>query len=498
MKYLIYSISIVLLLGVFTSCEKFLDINDDPNNPTDATIVNLMPAAQIGVAFAFSNTADRVGEDAVQHLVIGRYDAWSVDGSDLSNDWRFSLYAGGLKDLEDIITKATVSGDFHYVGVAKLLKAYSYSIMVDVWDNVPYTQACGIYEYPVFDDGLAIYNSLFPLIDEALNDLTKENEVSLADVDLFYQGDVASWIRMGNTLKLKLYNQIRLLDPSKAKTGIEALVAAEAASPGEVLITDPDQDFNFYFVNSSNPENRHPGFQNDYMVKGEAYISNYFIDWLIQNDDPRIPYYFYVQDVDEGLNGRNYGDPAPIGNDGDVRTVQGIYPVGGKYDDGSAEAVDGSSAPGNGELRMITNMMRLYIEAEAALTLSATVSGTPEELFEEAMNASFLEVNRLDAPNIPATDIDDYVAARLAEFADSTTTAGKLNLVMQEKWIALFGNGLESYNDYRRTGFPVIPIPMETNNLPLLRFPYPDDELNANSNAPDQPDRNVPVFWDIN
>jgi len=243
-------ISIGLLLGMFTSCEKFLDINDDPNNPTEATIVNLMPAAQIGVAFAFSNIPCRVGEDAVQHLVVGRYDGWAVDGSDLSNEWRFSLYAGGLKDLEDIITKGTESGNFHYVGIAKLLKAYSYGLMVDMWDDVPFSQACGIYEYPVFDDGQAIYNQLFPLIDSAISDLGKGNEVSLADVDLFYGGDVSSWIRMGNTLKLKLYNQIRLVNPEGAKAGIEALVAAEAANPGGVLITNPNQDFNIVIRNA--------------------------------------------------------------------------------------------------------------------------------------------------------------------------------------------------------------------------------------------------------
>ena len=142
--------------------------------------------------------------------------------------------------------------------------------------------------------------------------------------------------------------------------------------------------------------------------------------------------------------------------------------------------------------------MRLYIEAEAALTLNASVSGTAEELFEQAMNASFQEVNRLNAPNISGTDIDTYVQARLVEYTDSSTTSSKLNLVMQEKWIALFGNGIESYNDYRRTGFPVLPEPMETNNLRLLRFPYPNDELDSNSNAPSQPDRNTPVFWDVN
>ncbi|MCB8998515.1 MAG: SusD/RagB family nutrient-binding outer membrane lipoprotein [Bacteroidales bacterium] len=496
MKSKIIILMLALILGTFTSCEKFLDINKDPNNPTDATIVNLLPTAQIGVAFAFSNVPCRVSEDAVQHLVIGRYDGWAVDGSDLSNEWRFSLYAGALKDIEDIIDKGVASDNYYYVGIAKLLKAYSYSLMVDIWDDIPYSQACSTYEYPEFDDAAAIYDNIFLLIDDAILDLGKENSVSLQGVDLIYNGDVAAWIRMGNTLKLKLYNQIRLVDPNKAKLGIEALVADEANHPGEVLITSEDQDFKFKYVNNANPENRHPGFQSDYMVKGESYISNYFYNLLTGLNDPRVPYYFYLQDGT--FSGRDYGDPAPIANDGDTRSVQGIYPVGGKYDDGSAQTVSGSSASGAGELRMITNFMRLYIEAEAALTLNAAVSGTAEELFESAVRASFQEVNLLDAPDIPEFDIEDYIQNRLIDYNDSTTTESKLDLIIQQKWIALFGNGLEAYNDYRRTGFPLIPPPIQTNELPLLRFPYPNDELDANSNAPAQPNRNVPVFWDIN
>lgn len=498
MKSILKIILIGLFLGSFISCDKFLDINNDPNNPTDATntLNLLMPSAEVGVAFAFTNIPCRVGEDAVQHLVIGRYDPWSVEGSDLSNDWRFSLYAGSLKDLEDIIQKASQSGNFNYVGVSKLLKAYSYSLMVDIWDDIPYSQACSTFEYPEFDDGLSVYNSIFLLIDEAIADLSKENELSLRGVDFYYDGSIPSWIRMGNTLKLKLYNQIRLVDPGRAKAGIEALVAAEAANPGEILITEADQDFNFSYVNISTPENRHPGFQNDYMVKGEAYISNFFYDLMETDNDPRIPYYFYMQDGT--FAGRNYGDPAPTGNDGDTRTVQGIYPVGGKFDDGSAETVSGSSGTGAGELRMITNVMRLYIEAEAALTLDASVSGTAEELFENAMQASFDEVNSLNAPDIADTTIENYISAKLVSYNNAVTVEEKLNIVMTEKWKAMFGNGLESYNDYRRTGYPVIPLPIETNNLPLLRFPYPDDELTANSNAPAQPNRNVPVFWDVN
>ena len=160
----------IVLAGYFTSCEKFMDINDDPNNPSDAAIIDLMPAAQLGIAFGLSNMLNRVAEDAVQHLVIQRFDGWAVEPSDLSNAWRFSLYAGGLKDLETIIEKAAVEESWHYVGVSKLLKAYAFSVMVDLWDDVPYSQALKEeFAYPEFDDGAAIYDALVSLIEFLVN-----------------------------------------------------------------------------------------------------------------------------------------------------------------------------------------------------------------------------------------------------------------------------------------------------------------------------------------
>ncbi len=487
----------LLISGVFVSCEDYLDINDNPNEPTEASIIQLLPSAQLHIAFGISNFPNRIAETNVQRLIVQRFDGWNVTGSDMANTWRYNLYAGALIDIEDIIAKGTESGDYHFVAIAKLMKAYAYSIMVDMWDDIPFSEACGVAEYPTFDNSKEIYNRLFDLIDEGLADLERNNTAPLGHADLIYGGNIQSWKRMGNTLKLKMYNQIRKAEPARAKTGIESLVAAEMANPGQVLITQPDHDFIFRYGSTSDPENRHPGFQNDYLVKGEAYISNYFYNHMANNNDPRMPFYFFNQSSD-GFIGRHFGDPAPIGNDTPIRTVQGIYPVGGRYDDGHAMTVSGSSAPGNGQFRMITHVMRLFIEAEAALTLNANVSANADELFRMAMEAAFQDINRLNAPNLSPGAVNDYLQLKSDRFAESQTPNSKLNLVMTEKWVALFGNGIESYNDYRRTGFPDVPDPIETNNVRMQRFPYPEQELRSNKNAPMQPINSQPVFWQVN
>ncbi|WP_421920292.1 SusD/RagB family nutrient-binding outer membrane lipoprotein [Marinifilum sp.] len=494
MKKILYKIFafIIVYAGVI-SCSDYLDINQDPDNPEEATILDIMPVAQASSAFAISQDFNRVGSDVVQYFV-GRHDAWTVTPATASNTWRFTLYAGALKDLETIIEKGTESEDYHFVGIAKLLKAYCFNHMVDLWDDIPYTEALNDdIESPVFDDGAAIYDNLFTLIDEAILDLGKTNTISLSEVDFIYGGNVAAWIRMGNTLKLKMYLQLRHVDTARAKAGIEQLVAAEQSAPGTVLITSASQDFNFYYGTSTAPENRNPGFKADYVTKGEAYVNTFFYTFMTDNNDPRVPYYFFLQGDD--FEGRVEGDPAPTGNDAGTRSVQGIYPCGGKYDDGSGGSVSGSSADGDGEFRMLTSFMNLFMQAEAALSINATVSSDARTLFENAIRLSFAEVNALSAPSIAAADIDTYVAARLATYDATTTNEEKIELVIEERWISQFGNGLESYSDLRRTGYPDLPAPVQTNNVFPNRFPYPDTELSSNPNAPEQPENNVKVFW---
>lgn len=365
--------------------------------------------------------------------------------------------------------------------------------MVDVWDDIPYNEATNNeFEYPNFDDARSIYDNIFSLIDEALGDLEKplqETAADLSSVDLIYGGNISNWKRMAATLKLKMYNQIRLVDSGLAKAQIESL-----ASSGN-LINSNGQDFAFQYGVATTPENRYPGYIADYETKGLTYINTFFYTTMFDKADPRIPYYFYNQT--DAFMGRFTGDPEASGNDQDERTLIGMYPSGGKYDDGSATAASGSSALGNGKFRMITYAMRMFIECEAAITLNATVSDTPKNLLQKALQSTFAEVNMLGGPRISIEARDAYIDARLQAFDDAATDDDKLAIVMEEKWIAMFGNAIEAFTDYRRTGYPELPDPLvASNNVVSNRFPYPSDELSSNPNAPEQLENNVKVFWD--
>ena len=112
---------------VSTSCDDYLDINDDPNFASNASNVLLLPSAQASSAIALSGMIERASGTLVQHYINGRFSNWGFNGASYGTQW-IDLYAGALADFEVIIAQAEIGGDLHYAGVAKINKAYIYSI----------------------------------------------------------------------------------------------------------------------------------------------------------------------------------------------------------------------------------------------------------------------------------------------------------------------------------------------------------------------------------
>ncbi|MEJ7739435.1 MAG: SusD/RagB family nutrient-binding outer membrane lipoprotein [Chitinophagaceae bacterium] len=532
---LIYKIQLALLAMALlsaVSCKKFVDTNTDPNNPTTPVLELLLPATQVSMAAGMNSI--NLGTSALAQYVNfsqgGQLDRYTQSGTSYDRSWT-SLYTQSLKDIEIIITEATKTQNWGYVTIAKLQKAYIYSIMVDMWGDIPYTDSSRAVSDadPEFISGAAIYDKLFLLIDEALADANRGTfSIQPSTSDIIYKGDKNAWIRMGNSLKLKLLNQIRLVQKDRAIAGINALL-----SSGAPLITTNAQDFSFRFGITETPANRHPWHRSEYQAGKDFYMGQAFIDRLFNSDDPRLRYYIFRQNATaatgnvssgNGYYGRYPGDPTGAPADLPRRSVPGIYPAGGLYDNspvnnlpatnvfltntGTAAAfkpvgnIDGSGA---GVLPFITNFMVKFIQAEAALTLGTT--GNAKTLLEEAITASLNSINTYSAtsgnaaPAMSATIISGFTA----KFSNAFTAAddnGKLNIVMTQKYIALYGNGMEVYNDYRRTGLPVLSALVAPLNIFPLRLSYSSTELATNSTVTGKASvlqtaqQFTPVFWD--
>ena len=528
--------ALAMIVACASGCEEFLDINTDPNNPSKVTVSQLLTSAEVNMvnSFGIGNPGLSTPASILVHQTVqrGSVDAYNVSGDDfqIQTAWQ-NLYSGALEDYKIIIEQGTEENNLQYVGIARILTAYTYSMMVDMWGDIPFTEAllAADQQFPHYDDDASIYAALFPMIDQGIADIETEEGVAPAGDDVIYGGDLDKWRQFAKTLKLKMYNQMRLVDDVSAE--VNALIAE-----GDLM--EDDGDFELLYGTSVAPDDRNPAFVLEYTPGNRpSYISPYFYEIMTNqsslNDvlagisDPRVPYYWFNQLTDpaDAQNPTEYTDDngfvsiwfASQGvNQGwqqdRSQTVLGLYPIGGRYDDGDGGEVNLSGAvsgPGDVAQRLLPYFSSLYIQAELALT-EPGVTGDARDSFEEAMYASFDKVNAIadeaGAPLITNTQMGNYVNAVLAKY-DAADATGKLELIMTEKWIASFGFAMDSYTDYRRTGFPVMYDP-NTDPLPYtvtsrgypVSLAYNSQSLTLNQNAPESQkivttDR---VFWDPN
>ena len=563
----------VLALLVVASCKKgFLDINTDPNNPTSIEVSKLLPTAQRNLGDALAIGGGNNGGlsqllAVYTHQLSTREEAdqYGVTGTDffLGLAWP-KLYAavlpssttpeqGVLQNLEDIIRNGTEAGNLRYVGIAKILKAYTFSQLVDVFGDVPFSEANKLKEgitYPKFDDDAAIYPQLLTLLDQGIADLantTAANVLKPGTDDLIYGGSVDKWTRAANTIKLKLLTQQRKVKNVSAE--VNALI-----NSGK-LISNTAESFLIPYGPIGSTDDRNPGFEDYYSTQRSNHISPWFYEILkgvnprilTNNPDPRMRYYIYnqvnaTQPTREG-NQTEYRDGpfvsiyfGSVGPDRDrtqqnTISVMGIYPVGGKYDDGSATAVTAASGTGAAPYRMITYADRLYLEAE--LMKEAVITGDARAKLEQAMVESFRQVDYVittyvkPAQTVPALHgsaaVTTYIDNVLAEY--DAKPAQQLEMIMTQKWISGFGSAVDQYTDYRRTGYPVLFNPRDPSMAPggrvqppingdpvlpgaqksvpvqltrdfPLSLPWFQGELETNPNAPSQKSPSTyKVFW---
>ena len=532
-KNIAYTLLLAGVIPVAGGCNKFVDINTDPNNPTTAELSLLLPSTEVSMAanmYQLNSGTSTFMQHMVSSAALSRY---QQAGNSFDDSWN-GFYSQTLNDLETIIKTGTEEEQWGYVAIAKLEKAYLVSLMVDMWGDIPYSETQQGQENvsPAFEKGAEIYPKLLVMIDEAIADAGKVTANSLvpSTSDMIYGGLKTSWISMANSLKLKLHNQLRLVDPAASATAIKALIADPSTLIGGTSNSN-GTDYTFKFGPNQNPNNRHPWHRSEYQGSKNFYMCQALIDLLFDNDDPRLRYYVIRQNATAGLNnstnsngyyGRNPGDGTAAPADLNRRSTFGIYPAGGLYDNapinnlsvtnlfltntgatGTLKVVTVTDGTGAGIIPYITNAMVKFIRAEAALTLNT--GDDARQAFRDGITAHLASVSAYASSNggaiIPPASISSFADALLAKY-DAADNAGKLALVMTQKYIADYGNGMEAYNDYRRTALPVLRTPLSPLNTFPLRLYYSETELTANTSLGGNTSQlqiaqqTTPVFWD--
>ncbi len=545
----------VLLLALISGCDKKLDsLLVNPNNPaTETADVDLyLNQVQLGFTGFYTAASDFGGQLARQQEWYGPLYANAYSPNTFDGMWT-TAYTSIIKNADALIPLAQQQKKFIQSGIARTIKAYVLGTLVDDFGDVPFSEAnlgAGNTN-PKIDGGASVYTAVHVLLDSAIADFSKTGVGPRPTNDLFYGGVAANWIRAAKSLKLKFYMQARLVDNTVAAK-ITTLLTENN------LINTEAQDFTFkYGSNLTAPDSRHPHYASNYTAGGQAndFISNWFM-WQVVAEksggsvstlDPRRRFYFYRQRtnfadvnvvtascsvqsypahypagtpfclVGQGYWGRDHGDNSGIPPDGPLRTAWGIYPAGGDFDANQGTSVTLSrGGRGAGIDPIWLSSFTFFLTAEAALKLNITTQGTPRSLLDKGIRASMAKVLAFPATTgvtVPTTfippasgsgSVDNYVNTVLMAYDNATTDDQRLNIIMKEYHIALWGNGVEPYNNYRRTGKPDNMQPAVNTPNPGLfmrSYFYPAVYVNRNLNAPTQKNPGTAankVFWDNN
>lgn len=464
-------ISFVILLFIsFTSCKRYLDVNITPNNPTSVPPLTILPTTTIGLAFANSNDLDRATSALVQHIAgvanqTAAYDVYNLDGA-FDNQWNGEIYGNVLNDLQILIDQYSATSPA-YSGIAKLEMAYVYSLATDIWGEVPYSQAGQGLKFiaPRFDKQEDIYQgntslgitSLFDLVKSGLADLAKTSNIFTPGADdIVYKGDLSKWIRMGNTLLLKFAIQISNKNPTLAASTIASVLT------GGNYINSNSLDFEVPFGASVGNQNALYTFNNVNRT-GDQMLSLRLLNLEKNlNDTIRLAKFFT----------KPSGSFVAFDN-GSTATAPAVA-TRSKYN----TYLTGTS--GEAPIRLLTNFQVQFILAEAALTLGT--SGNANTYYQAGITASMQKVG------MTAAEITNYFTTNPSVVTLNGTTEEQRQQIITQKYIAWIGNGIEAYDDYRRTGYPVLALVNnaagDNPNVIPTRLPYTPAELAANPNAP--------------
>jgi hypothetical protein len=420
-KGIVLASTVVLLAGCGDSLEK---VNENPNEAINAQPEYLL-------ANSIKSNADLIlGSDAsmetttlfVQHWAKIQYtdvDKYTVSISNVQNVWT-NLYSQGLTDFSTIIKIGEETGNVNYQAVGLILKSWSFQLLTDLYGDIPYTQAVKINETltPKYDAQKDVYLGL-------LSDLKRASDLintggSPISGDLVYNGNLTKWKKFANSLRLRIALRIADKDPQTAKT-----VIAELAANKSVLIASNDEIAQLVYLSSpnQNPVSRDRETRDDYRV------SKSVIDKLQELKDPRLAIYANktADATPTGYIGVTNGLPA------DSAAKLGFTKT--------SKLGDYFTAPSSPAVFLAYSEV-LFNLAEAAQR--GFIPDNAADLYEAAVTASLQQFK------VGTADITAY----LAQPAVAYNPANHKKSIGDQKWLALFSQGLEAYTEWRRLDFP--------------------------------------------
>lgn len=318
-----YLLTAIAALGLtLNACDDYLDINDDPNNPTESVLTTdlIFPTMEVNLASTYGNFLRIVGgylsEQYSQMFGTGNYLSYSqftISSTRTSGMCYTQLFMRVISTGESVIRKAEADGDWGTYLAAKTLRAFAYSTLVDCYGEVPYTEAIAGISQPHYDDGRTIYDGIIAELDEAL---AKVSPAAKVCTNFIYPGESANnWIRFANALKLKLYTRISNVD-DKALDKIAEIIKEGNLPVADVALKD-------CWTSEAGAEN--PFYAEEFATNFGSTQSNVIANIAIVGTmqradytDPRLAAFFEPNSEGGyrgGLSGTNFSTASGVFND---------------------------------------------------------------------------------------------------------------------------------------------------------------------------------------
>lgn len=503
-KISIVTLVLAAIMVANQSCKKtYFDINSDPNSVTSNNVTYdvILPAA-------LSSTGSIVGTQwaFMQNWMgywarSGSYSANSVEETyNVTTSFGTGIWSNILDnnyDYDIIVSKAKAAGGGFYEGIARTMKAHNTALLVDVYNNVPYTQfgkgADGLLT-PAYDNGLTVYKDLFRQLDTAITlfnaSTTTGANKDITTNDIIFKGDKSLWVKFANTIKLRMIIHLFKVPTTEFDRAAEvAKIVATGAGylgAGQTAAANPGyrQDKPNPFYNSFIKDAAGNATGNNRYYAANAWAMEYY-KW---NGDVRKNYFYApVGGVGTTYTGVAYGLPPQTSNAYTSLSLIGAG-LGKNYDMPQW---------------ILTSVESMFIQAEAIQR--GFITGNATTMLANAVSESFTWLGVPNAAtnaanyiagNATYTDVD-ITAATTPASATATATGDKNYTILSQKMFAL--NGLapfEIWTDWRRTdiiygggnsGFEVGPklsvSPAVGSNKIPARLMYPQNEYNYNAAA---------------
>lgn len=466
MKKLYYLLSLSLVLA---SCKKYLDVNTNPNQPA-----NVEPAFVLSQALAttasthnayYASLSQWIGYTA-RSLSFGpnsAFESFNITQSAFQPAWTNAYHL--IYDLNYVETTSHEKGLPFFEGVAKIMKAYWFQDLVDMFNNIPYTDAAQpeTVQNPSYDDAKGVYEDLIKKIDAGI-DLVKSSATILpadAKFDIMWAGDKTSWIKFANTLKLRIL--VRQSEIPGRNTYIQTEITRIITEGSGFLAAGEDALINPGYENSLNKQNplyAAYGFTPNGAPATVFYRAHQFaVDFFLNTNDTRIDYIY--KKPANGMHLGNWLGSSPNGNGITSETGVGVYKTA------------------NAPYPFFLSATSLFLQAEAVQR--GWLSGNAKDLYQQAIQASF---NYLQVPDASNAATAYYSQAGMVN-VNWDASPDKLQAIAMQKWAALNGfDALEAWVEFGRTGFPKITPASQSPNVTRNQIPvrslYPQIEYDIN------------------